>query len=330
MTDSEKAQFYRELAKLNESALPLDRSIKLLLGQRPEKSTKQLLEGLQQGLTGGKDLADSFRDQTAQSAVTNLEISLIQAGERSGRLAHAFHHLARYFSSMEGARNQMRQAFLYPLVLLHLAILLPEIPALVMAKEGDHPSYRIIGGLLSLWLGITLTQQLWRFCNRRATTSAKLDAVLDRLPFIGPVRRHWALARFTQVSHSCLLAALNMAETVRLAGRASQSGQLAQGAERAAESVSKGSPLAESLQETQAFPCPFTSAIATAEEVGKVDEEMARWSTAETLEAHSSLQRATEWLPKIGYALIMLIVGYRIIRMYAGIYDDALQLIQQV
>jgi type II secretory pathway component PulF len=236
----------------------------------------------------------------------------------------AFNHLARYFAAMDGAQQKGRQAMIYPLILAHLAVFLPELPALIVTQEGDHPGRRILLGLALLWLLLFGGMALWRWVSDKAAVSPTVDVWLNRVPLLGAARRHWALARFCQVAHSCLLAALNMAVTVRLAGQASQSGSLTASAEDAAEALLRGEPLGESLAEGGAFDIGFVHAIATAEEVGKIDEEMARWSTAETLAAHEAVDRAAQWLPKIGYAAVVVFVAYRVIRLMQGIYSGML------
>lgn len=319
MTYRDKATLYRELAKLTDAALHLDRSLDLLLAQSSHRVRHRYLEGLKRGLTEGMSLAESVKMHNAE-LVTGLELALIEAGERSGKLAMSFNHLARYFAAMDGAGEKARQAMIYPFILAHLAVLLPELPALVVAQENDHPVHRIIIGLVILWALIFGGLLIWRWLTARAITSPAVDAWLGRLPFIGPARQHWALARFCQVSHACLLAALNMSESVRLAGRASQSGALLQASAIAAEQLTEGETLGDALLEGGGFEVDFANSIATAEEVGKIDEEMARWSTGETLAAHDAIDRAAQWLPKIGHAVVVLFVAWRIISMMQGIY----------
>jgi type II secretory pathway component PulF len=324
MKHREKATLYRELAKLIEAALHLDRSLNLLLTQKGHRERHQFLTGLKQGIEEGMSLAESVKKYNA-ALVTGLELALIEAGERSGKLAMSFNHLARYFAAMDGAEQKARQAMIYPLILAHLAIFLPELPALIVAREDDHPLRRVALGLIIVWGLIIGGLMLWRWLTAKATTSPAIDAWLNRVPFMGAARQHWALARFAQVAHACLLAALNMSETVRLAGRASQSGILNHAAEVAAEQIIEGQPLGESLAEGGGFDIEFIHSIATAEEVGKIDDEMARWSTSETLAAHESIDRAALWLPKAGYAVVVVFVVYRIVSMVQGIYGGMLQ-----
>lgn len=324
MRHRDKATLYRELAKLTDASMHLDRSLDILLAQKGHPLRSLFLLGLKRGLAEGMGLAEAAKKHNAR-LVSGLELALIEAGESSGKLGMGFNHLARYFAAMDGAQQKGRQAMIYPLILAHLAVLLPELPALIVTQEGDHPGRRILLGLALLWLLLFGGLALWRWVSDRAAVSSSVDTWLNRVPLLGAARRHWALARFCQVAHACLLAALNMAVTVRLAGQASQSGSLMASAEEAAEAVLRGEPLGESLAEGGGFDAGFVHAIATAEEVGKIDEEMARWSTAETLAAHEAVDRAAQWLPKAGYAVVVVFVAYRIISMMQGIYSGMLR-----
>ena len=153
MKHRDKASLYQELAKLTEADFHLDRSLTLLLGQSPKAEKRAFLEGMKRGLEAGQGIAESITKNNA-ALVGGLELSLIEAGERSGKMAGAFNHLARYFSAMDAAARQARSALIYPLVLVHLAILLPELPAFIAAQDKDHPGIRMIIGLLGLWMVI--------------------------------------------------------------------------------------------------------------------------------------------------------------------------------
>jgi hypothetical protein len=51
---------------------------------------------------------------------------------------------------------------------------------------------------------------------------------------------------------------------------------------------------------------------------------MNRWAAAETIEANDAVQRAAQWLPKVGYGIVVLYVSYRIIGMI-GYYGGMLK-----
>jgi type II secretory pathway component PulF len=323
---SEKALLYRELAKLVGADFHLDRSIQLLLNQNPPHARRTWLLGLQRGLAEGKNITESLT-RHCESFISALELALIDAGERSGRLADGFRHLARYFEAWDMAVRQALGAIIYPLVLAHLGIVLPELPAMVTASmQGDSWSLcTVLMPLAILWLILFSLFLIWRWLSRLGAVSAVVDAWLGRIPFIGAVRRHWALARFAQVFHACLLASMRMTECMSLAGAASHSGLLRRAAQNAAQRIAAGETIAGAMADVHGFPAVFVHGSATAEETGTLDHEMNRLAASETTEAADAVQRAAQWLPKIGYGIVVLYVAYRIIAMLSGYYGGMLK-----
>ena len=328
LTAADKATLYRELAKLIGADFHADRAVDLLAAQNPPPPRKAFLEGLQRGLARGEGLAKAL-EQENRALVTGMEIALVSAGETSGRLAQPLEHLARYFAAVDSGVRQAKGAMIYPLILVHLGIVLPELPALIVDTGGGSPLASIVTKIAVFWLLALVIWQIWKWVSATAVKSAALDRVLNRLPLIGQARRHWALARFTQVFHAGLLAAMRMSHVMRIAGDASQSGVMFHGAESAATRIDTGAQLAPSLRATGAFPHVFVDSVATAEEVGSLDKEMQRWAAAETDLAGEAMQRMALWLPKAGYAIIVLYIAWRIISMFMGVYAPVFKLMEE-
>jgi type II secretory pathway component PulF len=152
-----------------------------------------------------------------------------------------------------------------------------------------------------------------------------IDEWLGRIPLIGGVRRHWALARFAQVFHACLVASMRMTECMQMAGAASHSGLLRRASQDAAQRIAAGETIAGAMADVHGFPLVFVHGTATAEEAGTLDHEMNRWAAAETIEANDAVQRAAQWLPKVGYGIVVLYVSYRILSMMGGYYGGMLK-----
>lgn len=328
LTAADKATLYRELAKLIGADFHVDRAVALLAAQNPSPVKKVYLDGLQRGLARGDGIATALEKEN-HALVTGLEIALVSAGETSGRLAEPFEHLARYFAAVDHGIRQARGAMIYPLILAHLGIVLPEIPALFMNEGAGNPLVPIVIKVGALWLLVFMVWRIWKSLSAAGVKSASVDRFLNRIPLIGTARQHWALARFTQVFHAGLLAAMNMSRVTRIAGEASQSGLMLHGAESAATRIDTGAQLAPSLRATNAFPRLFVDSVATAEEVGSLDKEMHRWAALETELASESMQRIATWLPKIGYAFVVLYVAWRIISMFFGIYAPLFKLMNE-
>lgn len=328
LSAADKATLYRDLARLIGADFHADRAVALLAGQNPAPRKKAFLDGLERGLARRAGIAKALEEENSE-LVTGVEVALVSAGEASGRLAEAFEHLAHYFEAVDAGVREARGALVYPLVLAHLGIVLPEIPALFVDDGRGNPLASMAVKIGALWLLAFVGWRAWRGLSAAAVKSAPVDAWLGRVPLIGAVRRHWALARFAQVFHAGLLAAMNMARVTRLAGEAAQSGVLLRGTAAAAARIETGAPLASSLGASGAFPRMFVDSIAVAEEAGAVDKEMRRWAAVETGLAGEAMRRLVSWLPRIVYGTVALYIAWRIIAMFMGVYAPLFKLMEE-
>ena len=129
------------------------------------------------------------------------------------------------------------------------------------------------------------------------------------------------MARFCQVMHTSLLAALKMSESLRLAGGASRSAELDGAARRAAEKIEAGGNFSDSLRNAGGFTWEFYNSMEVAEHSGTLDHEFGRWAQAEAQLAARAQDRVAEWMPRIVYVLVVLYVASRIIGMFTGYFQ---------
>lgn len=322
MTTKQRAAFYYEFSKLLAAGLHADRSAELLLEQKPAAPVRKFLKGLLRGLNDRLGVTEAITRHNAKT-VTSLETSLLAAGERGGRLESACEHLARYFELRQQSTDKAIAALIYPLILLHVGLILPDLIPVITGTPLTQALPALIERLLLVWILLLLLASAWTYGSRLAATSKFFNHLINAIPLVGSITRHWALARFSQVFQTGLLAALNIKETLKLAGSASQSALLNTAAQCAIQHVAKGKTLAASLKNTGAFPRSFLNAVDTAEKAGTIDIEMGRWSTIESELAATAQNRAAEWLPRIFYVIIVLYIASRIIALFQGIYGES-------
>jgi type II secretory pathway component PulF len=318
MSVNDKARIYRELGKLFAVSFPMDKSVAMLLDQHSSGARHEFLEGIDRGLSQRLGFAEAM--STYNHRITSdLERSLITSGERSGRLAEACEHLAHYFETWHKGIREARGAMVYPLLLLHVGIIVPEISRFMLLSQlpgnaGEmHLWPAILWRIGLFWVALIVLWQVWRWASRASVKSEAIDRCINFLPLIGSVRRHWALSRFCQVFHSALLASMRITECLHMAGDASQSGIVSNGAELAAKEVAGGESLAASLVKSKRFPRLFTNAVQTSEASGVLDIEFARWAQAETDLATEAQRSVAEWYPKALYFLVLGYIAARII-----------------
>ena len=322
MTAKQRSQLYHDFSRLIAAGVGLDKSADLLLEQSRASGVKQYLQGLKRGLAEHLSVAQSIGKHNA-GIVSALEITLVEAGERGGRMDQAFEHLSRYFELKQKARDKATTALVYPIILLHLGLLMPDLAGIVRG-EGLEPQIQAAGvRIVCAWVIIGAIAMAWLSITKTAMKSTAADRFLRAMPLIGSTRRHWALARFCQVFQTGLLASMNVSETLRLAGDATQSAVLHKASLAAASKVEQGSALAPAIKSSGEFPATFTNSMDTAEHTGGLDIEMGRWANTEAEMAAQAQDRAAEWLPRIFYFVIVLYVAFRIISVFSGLYGSS-------
>jgi type II secretory pathway component PulF len=325
---AQKHLFYTEIAKLLEAGFGIRDAARAMLDTRLPAAQAALLKEMDHDLETGKSITDAFSKN--RGAISDLEKSIIGAGERGGRLAPAFQHLADYFGMLANARRDALQSMIYPVVMLHLGMFISFVPALF---SGEKSSAEVMAGFAAtmlvvyavvffVWLGI-------RALLASATVNPGIDAMLNRIPVIGGARRSMAMARFTKVYHTCLLAGLSMWETVETSADASRSGLIREASRKMLEVLKDRGALGPVYVSSGAFPSAFARSYATAEEAGSLDKDFARWAKVFQEDAARGTKTLSVALPKLFYVLILLFMAWKIISFYSENYLGPLRDLEQ-
>ena len=320
MSSTESASFYQGLARFLGAGFPIVKAVEALLSRPLKPSHRRPLESLRDGLTRGSSIADSL-----QPAVTPLDFALLDASERGGKIAEGCQHLAEYYELLANTRRQIVAQLGYPVILLHLGILLPSVATLIWEGLGAFlvatlvPLAVLYGGAAALWLA-------GRWMARRAQTDVAMDRLLNRIPLVGKTRRWLALGRWCKAMEISLIAGRKVSEALEWGGQAAQAAEIRTASRSVAEAVSQGEELAPLITAQRAFPVELAQSIATGEATGTLDVEMARWSRLAQTESAAAAQQVGQWAPKILYFLVVLFVAWKVVSLGMGYFAGIGQL----
>ncbi len=319
-TPARKHLFYTELAKLLEAGFGIRAAASVMRETRLPADQAGLLARMDAALESGRTISAAFGE--ASPEITGLEKSIVAAGERGGKLAVAFQHLAGYFGMLAAARREMISALVYPLVLLHLGLFVAVVPGALIAGEKTFGAILrdfAVALLIAYAAGIAAAFAV-RAVMKAAERNAAPDRSLSRLPVLGKARRSMAMARFTRVWHIGVLAGLPVVETARMAGEASRSGGIGKASRDLAAAAEAGEALGPRMLAADAIPREFARAYAIAEETGGLDKDLARWAGIFEDEARRGMQAVSAVLPKLAYFLIVAFIAWKLISFYSGYY----------
>lgn len=319
---NDKHLFYAEMAKLLEAGFDIRKAAAVLNDTQLPPAQKWLLKDLESGLQAGETITGAFGKD--EKAITSLERSIIGAGERGGKLAPAFKHLADYFSMVASARRELVKGMIYPIIVLHLGVFIATVPMGIMQESASIG--KILGGFLLTLLGIYVIALILFFAARAilamAPESPAIDHAVNRIPWIGKARKNMAMSRFCKVYHSCLLAGISMTETVRVSSDAAQSGKIKVAGKRIEQIARDGNALGPQFMAEETFPKSFARSYATGEEAGTLDKDLGNWAAKFQQDSEDAMRTAAIMVPKIMYFIILAFVAWKIISFFSGYYAE--------
>jgi general secretion pathway protein F len=260
----------RELATMLGAGQDLDRALRLMAEEAPNKRVGAVLGRVRELVRNGTPLATAL--QSEPKSFSRLYIGLIRAGEAGGDLANTLERLAGLLERQRGMNAAVQSAMIYPAILLIGAVgsvvllltqVLPQfVPLFAQNGAALPPSTAFLlsaGNAVSAYglyvlAGLAVLALAAQQALRKPGPRLAADRWLLRLPIIGGLLREILAARLARtlgmllINGVPLLGALGIAQDV-LGNRAAQNAVLA-----AAESVKTGQGLAPSLAKAAVFP----------------------------------------------------------------------------
>ena len=308
---NQKQTFYRELEQFVRSGIPLPQAVEALV---PETSggVRSVLKQLLAMFLKGRSVPDAFA--ALQPTVGTLEVSMIEASSNTGRLEQAFTYLANYFGALETLRAGIVKRTIWPAIQLHFGVLIANVVPLITG--GMTPAQYFVRCALTLGAFYLAGLVVWIFIAvvlRLARASAGLDRALGMIPLVGKLRRFLALSRFCATYEMQLQAGINVMDSVRSAGDASQSARIQATVAGFLPAMRGGASLGSLITGKSAFPAALQRAIRLGEESGSLDEDLKRWAGYYQKTAVDSLETLGTWISRFIYAVVAGYFIYSII-----------------
>jgi len=297
-----RADFYHQLQQLTSAGLgivnALEQLKKYASSYRYRKATGHLLNLIQ----GGSQLGESMR--AIPNWLPDFDITLVEAGEQSGRLDRCFRMLGDYYVERAKVARRVVGSLLYPAFLLHL---LAAVSALVLffwyPKICVLPILGLVGVYVATFILIYATQnkhsEAWR---------AKVEFIFGMVPILGKARRHLAIGRFSAALEALISAGVSIIEAWQMAAKASGSVAIQRTINSWIPALRSGKTPGEMLQESRMFPDIFTGQYVAGEISGKLDETLERMRDYYQEDGGQKVRALSQWIP-IGIYLLILIVG---------------------
>jgi len=312
----DKRDFYHSLGRFLDSGASLSTAMKTLRNG-PTRGQRHLAEILTREMDAGKTLSDAFA--VARPAASPLEISVLQSGERSGRMPACCRYLSEYFGRLAKVRADLWKHSAYPLFIFHFAVLVGPLIALVTG-EGVWAAIGTALASLAIAYGVAMLGYLaGKWWLRQSVESESADRWLQSLPLFGNTRRCLVAARFCGTYEMQLQAGVNILDALQWAGQASQSALLIQAVKRLLPELRQGKKAGDLMERESAFPRHLVQGVKVGEETGYLDQELTRLAHDYEERGIRWMETIGEWMPRFMYLLVVLYAAWQVVGMYEGV-----------
>lgn len=286
----------------------------------------------------GKSLSAAMAEHPL--AFPELCVGTIRAGEASGELGYALRQLVEYMDWQESITSQLRQATMYPIIVIGAVTLLvigligfvfPRIlPLLKGQKELPLPTRVILFASQTIrqdWLVVLVTFNVvvlaLYFWYRTRSGRLFLDRMALRLPIVGSVIGDVNMARVVTYLSLFYRTGVELVLSLQIVERIITNRAVAQAIGQAREQVIQGVSIAAALGQSSLFPTVVLRSVALGEATGNLDAALARTKDFYSREIPSAVRRMITLLQPALIAMIggvILMVALAIILPILNIY----------
>lgn len=317
---TQRADFYHQLFQLTAAGVGITNALEQIHRHPPGPAYRAPLGRTLEALAQGKNLSSSLRDGCW---LPDFDLVLIEAGEHSGRLDACFKVLADYYNQRATLAKQIVAELLYPAFLIHFAalIFLVVLP-FAQSSFNANPVWLCVKAaliLLPLYLGVAaiIYANQSRHSEQWRSTMERLS---NMVPLIGSARRSLAFSRLSMALEALISAGVNIIQAWEIAAAASASPALSRAVADWHPHLARGKTPSELVQDSKVFPEMFANLYRSGEISGKLDETLRRLHAHYQEEATYKFHLIAQWLPRMVYLLVVIVIGYKIVQFWAGMY----------
>ncbi|HEY1506411.1 MAG TPA: type II secretion system F family protein [Stellaceae bacterium] len=333
----------QQLGMLIQAGLSLDRALEMVLTLVERQDEQESIRAVLDRVRGGSTLADAMAAQNGLFPA--YYIGMVRAAEASGSLDTTLHYLAELLERADAAREQVKSALIYPLLVLatgagSIAVLfefviprfrplfegagttLPLMTQIVLGISDvmQNDSLFVLVGLLLLWM-------LWRRHIGSPEGRKRWHRRILKLPLLGALVVKTEVSRFGRTLGTLLRSGVSPLNALLITQETISNLALRDALAGVVDSVKEGKGLAEPLSQTGVVPTLAVNLIRVGEETARLDDMLLKVADIYEQETKRGVDRLLALLVPavtIGLGVVVALVIGSILTAILSVYDLAL------
>jgi len=327
----ERNLFFRQLANLIDSGMPITRALTTLIAQTENPKLASTITRLRDAIQKGSNLAEAMERQP--EVFPAMFCNLVRAGETGGMLDEVLWRIVDFGEQEEELRGTAVSALVYPVFLLVvgsaaifilISFVFPKFIIIFDDFDATLPlPTRIVMGLCGFmgdfwWAvlaGVAAAIALFVSYVKTDAGRERLDVIVLRLPVLGGVVQRYEMAKFARTFGTLIDNGVPVLTALKITSDTLSNKAIAAEVDMVRDRVVEGDSISDSLGRTEHFPPMVINMIAVGEEGGRLGDVTKRVADAYDIEVSRAVKAMAALFEPILIVAMGVIVGFLVIAM---------------
>lgn len=330
--------FFLSMSQLTAAGVPMLDALADLRDSMDNPKFCEILASMVEEIEGGKKLSQSMAQHT--NAFDKISVSLVHAGEESGRLVDIFKHLTESLKWQDEMASHTKSILIYPAVVGTVVLgvtfflmiyLVPQLVAFIKSMGQDLPlQTRILlatsSFFVNYWYLILLAPVVLVIAYLLIVpNNPKLRYQVDKLKLTiwptGPILRKIILARFANTFAMMYSSGITVLSCISNSRNLANNQVIAQSLEQVEREIEAGQNLTQSFQKTEMFPPLVIRMMRVGEATGSLDEALLNVSYFYDRDVKDSIKRLQVMIEPAMTLILGALLGWVMLSVLLPIYD---------
>lgn len=334
---AEITRITRQLSLLLKSQISVLESLQLAREQLTSKDLQVVFDSIITQVESGKSVAQSLAEYPF--LFDRLYVSMVEAGEMSGKLDFALDTVASYREKYEQVTRKIKSALAYPALVVAVAVLVvfalvlyvvpvfssmyenfgAELPSLTK-KVVDVSAF--LRQTLAYWLiGLILAVIVAAVAGTTQSVRRGLHKWLLRLPIIKILLIKLITVRFCRTMGSLLTSGVDILSALQIASRTTGNLHADSVLEPVGMAVAQGRSFTDSLEACRLFPRAVLRLSASGEKTGRLGEMLTRAADYYESQTDTEITTITTLIEPIVIIVLGAFIAFILVAMYLPLFE---------
>lgn len=327
----------RQMSTLFEAQVSALRIFRLLAVETDNPKLGRTLADVSEALQSGSSISNALARHP--DIFDTFYISMVKAGEESGRLDETFVYLADYMDRSYEITSKAKNALIYPafvvftfvaVMVLMLTLVIPKISQIIVESGQEIPIYTQIVISLSnffvdygFWLlGLLVVGGFAYFQFRKSDGgSESIDRFKISIPYLGNLYRKLYLSRISDNLNTMLTSGIPMIKALELTRDVVDNRVFLNAIDDSLELVKGGSSISEAFSHHEEFPNILIQMMKVGEETGNLGEILETLSKFYQREVSTAVDTLVDLIEPAMIILLGVGVGTLLASVLIPIYN---------